>query len=238
VSSESSKSHLRRLSEGFYPRYIDSRKVLDIGCGADPLVPWATRWDLEDGDGQKLASIPDESFDSVYSSHFLEHTRDPHEALFHQWRVLRPGGHLIFAIPDEDLYEQGIVPSIFNPDHKITLTISKDSSWSPRSINVVDLLSRLPGHKVIYLRTIDTNYDYDLAKTSGLGTPVDQTLGNAEAAIEVVVQKTPLQPALRSALRQLLVCPNCSRQDLTLNGIDQSSKLSIRCSSCGTVGTL
>jgi SAM-dependent methyltransferase len=236
--TESSKSQARRVGEGFYTKYMDGKTVIDVGCGTDPVVPWARRWDMADGDAQTLGSIEDSSVDTSYSSHCLEHMRDPHEALFNWWRIIKPGGHLIFAVPEETLYEQGIVPSIFNPDHKHTFAISTDHSWSPRSINVVDLLARLPGHKVIYLRTIDTNYDYELAKTSGVGTPVDQTLGNAEAAIEVVVQKTPLQPALRSALRQLLVCPTCSRQDLTLNGITMSNKLDLRCSSCGTVGIL
>src|SRR5260221_7032838 len=39
------------------------------------------------------------------------------------------------------LYEQGVFPSRFNGDHKSTFTISKASSWSPVSVNVLDLVT-------------------------------------------------------------------------------------------------
>jgi hypothetical protein len=42
--------------------------------------------------------------------------------------VLKPGGHLVCLVPDEDLYEQGMFPSTFNDDHKRTLTIAKKKS--------------------------------------------------------------------------------------------------------------
>ncbi|MGH1556812.1 hypothetical protein ACRAWD_01360 [Caulobacter segnis] len=34
--------------------------------------------------------------------------RDPKEALENWLRILKPGGHLVCLIPDEDLYEQGV----------------------------------------------------------------------------------------------------------------------------------
>jgi hypothetical protein len=55
--------------------------------------------------------------------------------------VVKPGGYLVVTVPDEDLYEQGLWPSTFNPDHKHTFTIYKTSSWSPVSINVLALLA-------------------------------------------------------------------------------------------------
>src|SRR5436190_21819017 len=108
-----------------------------------------------EGDAQTLPGIPAESFDWVYSSHCLEHMRDPREALASWWRVLKPGGFLCVAVPDEDLYEQGIVPSVFNADHKVTFTINKSRSWSPRSFNLTELIGTLPNHKLIYIRTVD-----------------------------------------------------------------------------------
>ncbi len=52
----------------------------------------------------------------------------------HHWlRVLKPGGHLVVTIPEEDLYEQGRFPSTFNLDHKWTFTIHKQKSWSAKS---------------------------------------------------------------------------------------------------------
>jgi SAM-dependent methyltransferase len=232
--NESTKSRPRRLSEGFFERCV-SGAVIDIGCGDDPVVPDAFRWDLPQGDAQLLATIADESFDTVYASHCLEHMRDPHEALFNWWRVLRPEGHLIFAVPDEDLYEQGLMPSVFNPDHKWTFAISKERSWSPRSLNVTTLLGRLPGRKVLCIRTIDCGYDYSRL---GAEVLVDQTAGEAEAAIEAVVQKGPRLLQLRSALKSLATCPTCGRMALTLIGVSMANVQEVRCEHCGTGATL
>src|SRR5690606_28364016 len=100
-------------------------------------------WDLEDGDAQFLHGVADDSFDFVHSSHCLEHLEDPVQGLSNWMRVLRPGGHLVVTVPDEDLYEQGRFPSTFNRDHKWSFTVWKARSWSPRSLNVIDLVRGL-----------------------------------------------------------------------------------------------
>src|SRR3546814_10136909 len=100
-------------------------------------------WGVADGDGQLMEGVADESYDFVHSSHCLEHLRDPEEGLCNWFRILKPGGHLIVTVPDEDLYEQGIFPSTYNSDHKWTFTIWKAASWSPRSRNLIDLVRAL-----------------------------------------------------------------------------------------------
>jgi ubiquinone/menaquinone biosynthesis C-methylase UbiE len=114
-------------------------------------------WDMPDGDAQLLAGVRDESFDFVHSSHCLEHMRNPAEALHNWFRVLKPNGHLICMVPDEDLYEQGHFPSAFNADHKWTFTLWKAQSWSSQSINLFDLLRtsgpRMQPLKVVLLDT-------------------------------------------------------------------------------------
>jgi hypothetical protein len=50
---------------------------------------------------------------------------------------------LIAVIPDEDLYEQGVFPSTYNPDHKWTFTMHKVHSWSDKSINLMPLLAEM-----------------------------------------------------------------------------------------------
>ncbi len=139
---ETSKCSDRRDYEGFFDRFIQGNGI-DIGCGRDKIDSTALGYDLESGDAQKMKGVDDDTFDYVYSSHCLEHMRDPLEALLNWWRILRPGGYLIVAVPDEDLYEQGIFPSAFNTDHKVTFTISKERSWSPVSINLFDLIQHL-----------------------------------------------------------------------------------------------
>lgn len=129
-----------------------------------------------------MQGLEDESFDWVYSSHCLEHLQDPAAALRRWWQLLKPGGRMLVVVQDEDLYEQGVWPSLFNRDHKHTFTIDKERSWSPVSRCLTSLVTELPNRKVHWIRTIDRDYQH--------GRQVwDRTLGNAEANIELMVEK-------------------------------------------------
>lgn len=227
MPNEASKLRNRWIKGGIFDRYF-SGKVLDVGCGADPITPTADEFDKSDGNGQLLETIPDNTYDTVFSSHFLEHVADPLEALLNQWRVLKPGGYLIFLVPDEDLYEQGCFPSVGNPDHKHSFTISKDETWSPVSRNLFDLLRYLPNRKIISLRIIDTNYNYGVVR--------DQTDDPmVEAAIEGVIQKNPPQPKLMSNLKYFILCPACNRAEMKIQGIDKNNRIAYSCGWCGDV---
>src|SRR5258708_16601866 len=137
---------------------------IDIGCGPDPVTLYARRLDMEDGDANEVSRFVAEQFDFVYSSHCLEHMHDPRKAVLEWWRLVKPGGHLMFVVPDEDLYEQGVFPSRFNPDHKATFTVSKRWSWSPLSVNVLDLARSLPNGHIVAIELQDRNYDRRLHK--------------------------------------------------------------------------
>ncbi len=129
-----------------------------------------------------LPGLQQAQFDWVYSSHCLEHIADPWRAVARWWEVLRPGGYLLLVVPDEDLYEQGIWPSRFNPDHQSTFTIHKLQSWSPVSINLTELAASLSAHHVLWLRTCDQGYDH----SPGVW---DRTGGPAEAHLELLLRK-------------------------------------------------
>lgn len=137
---------------------------IDIGCGPDPVTPTVRRFDVADGDANHITRYISERFDFVYSSHCLEHMHEPEQALAEWWQLVRPGGHLFFIVPDEDLYEQGVFPSRFNPDHKATFTIAKARSWSPVSRNVLDLARGLPGAELVSLVLQDHGYDRSLLR--------------------------------------------------------------------------
>ncbi len=137
-------------------------KGIDIGCGPDPVKPDARRFDLEDGDANVASQFVKEQFDYVYSSHCLEHMHDARQTVLDWWKLVKPGGYLFVVVPDEDLYEQGVFPSRFNPDHKATFTISKAKSWSPKSVNVLDLAQSLPGGQILSLQLQDRGYDRNL----------------------------------------------------------------------------
>jgi SAM-dependent methyltransferase len=181
MGKETSKARGRRLREGYFERFLVGAGI-DIGCGDDPVTADCFMWDWAQGDGQLLSGLAPEQFDWVYSSHCLEHLRDPRQALARWWEVLRVGGHLLVVVPDEDLYEQGIWPSQFNSDHKWTFTIHKLHSWSPVSVNLTELVVPLPSHQVIWLRMCDDGYD----RSAGIW---DRTCGPAEAHIEILLRK-------------------------------------------------
>jgi len=117
---------------------------IDIGCGPDPVLPGVQRFDKEHGDANRVRSFVEGEYDFVFSSHTLEHMVDPRSAIREWWSLVKPGGHLIVVVPDEDLYEQGAFPSLFNRDHKHTFTLSKHRSWSPRSVNLFELARPCP----------------------------------------------------------------------------------------------
>lgn len=149
---------------GEFEKSIVQGRGIDIGCGPDPVTPDVQRFDLEDGDANHIGKYVSETFDFVHSSHCLEHMHNPKEALRGWWDLVRPGGHLILIVPDEDLYEQGVFPSRFNVDHKATFTISKARSWSPVSHNLLDLVSELPSSRVLKLQLQDHGYDRSLLR--------------------------------------------------------------------------
>ena len=192
---ECSKALLRRLHDARFATRYFAGSGIDIGAGSDsldsqreffPLVSRVMDWDADDGDAQYLDGLADETFDFAHSSHCLEHMVDPHVALANWVRVVKPGGHLVITVPDEDLYEQGVFPSQFNSDHKWTFSIYKSRSWSARLINLFDLLSRLEdGVQILKIELVDHAFSFRAARG-------DQTLGPiAESSIEMILRKRP-----------------------------------------------
>lgn len=195
MAHETSKQATRRGADRRYATRWLTGDGIDIGCGADslgalgsffPLMRSVRPWDLPDGDAMEMIGVADDSFDFVHSSHCLEHLVDPYRSLDNWIRICRPGGHVVVSIPDEDLYEQGVWPSTFNADHKWSFTIGKRESWSPRSVNVIDLLSRfLDRVDILKIELLDSGFRYGQGR-------VDQSMGIlSESAIEFVLRKKP-----------------------------------------------
>lgn len=195
VPGATSISVLRRLADSRFATRWFRGVGLDVGGGGDslalfielfPLIQKIIIYDMPQGDAQILNNVEKDSFDFLFSSHCLEHLCDPFEAIENWIRVVKPGGHLVINVPDEDLYEQGSWPSRFNSDHKTSWTINKPKSWSPVSVNVVDLIQRVNTKvRTIKIELIDHAYRYNLH-----GRGIDQTrMPMAESAIEIVIQK-------------------------------------------------
>ena len=163
---ETQKTNAIRGSK-FIVKYLTG-KLIDIGAGNDLVCEWAERFDIEDGDANHiLQHRAASSYDAVHSSHCLEHMHDPEAALKQWWDLLKPGGFLVVVVPDEDLYEQGMWPSRFNGDHKVTFRLDSDASWSPVSHDIRKLVSALPNCRVISAERQDQGYDYRLKMPFG-----------------------------------------------------------------------
>lgn len=225
---EASKTNAVR-GEDFFSRFL-SGKVIDIGCAEDPVCANAERFDMADGDANDISAFrPPSAYDSVYSSHCLEHMQDVRSALRGWWSLVKEGGHMIVVVPHEDLYEQGFWPSIFNLDHKASFRLGGETSWCPMSHDIRKLMEELPNATLISAIKQDQGYDYGLMVSGGgdkprlrkivfqftrlmshlgpigsalvrklnfflysIDCPVDQTMGNALAQIEVIARKDSL----------------------------------------------
>lgn len=232
MPDESKKSGWR------YFKYLQG-DIIDIGCGNDPVLPGVEQYDIihGSGDAQFVDSLSDGRYDSVYSSHTLEHVHNPLEALLNWWRILKTGGHLVVMIPEEDLYEQHVWPPIWNDDHKKTFAIHKDKSWSPQHINVLDLIKHLPNHKLILIETLDQGYDYSLTDDG----PFDQTAmpTMAEAGIGFVLKKINPSDHLdrKSSVKEPFICGDCGGEFIVTGQLDDGC-FGIRCTTCKFVGKM
>jgi 2-polyprenyl-3-methyl-5-hydroxy-6-metoxy-1,4-benzoquinol methylase len=113
----SKRSRCRRIE-----RRVASGKLLDIGCGRGDFlqIMRAKGWecvgteieestaiygnqvlglDVRVGSLENLG-IPDSSFNVITMWHVLEHLKRPETALRECWRILRPGGMLVVAVPN------------------------------------------------------------------------------------------------------------------------------------------
>jgi ubiquinone/menaquinone biosynthesis C-methylase UbiE len=197
---EQSKAAKRRFDDGnFHNRYFIG-KGIDIGCGDDNLgrlrhvfrgIQDVRPWDLPDGDAQYLESVSDNEYDFVVSSHCLEHMVDVRIALKNWIRVCKPNGYLVITVPDEEMYEQGIWPSQYNPDHKWSFTLN-DNRGLPapyraimsNTINVLELCLSFNTQVVVEKIEMIRDFYYE-------GYPAqDQTLHPCiESCIEIILRK-------------------------------------------------
>ena len=104
---------------------------LDLGCGSKKIKDSAIGCDLSKGENSAadfsidlecgLTLFASDTFDFIFSSHYLEHTKSPRGLLREWWRVIRPGGNLVLYLPHADLYPRMGMEGA-NPDHKNDFT--------------------------------------------------------------------------------------------------------------------
>jgi len=181
ISKMKESSKLRNILTPDELKYFKG-EGMDIGCGNDPIFPDCFTFEQCDGDANNILKYVRRQYDWVYSSHYLEHMQDPAAALKDWGTLVKVGGYLIITVPDEDLYEQGHFPSIYNTEHKHTFTISKRKSWSLVSVNLLDLANNLDDFELVKIELQDMDYNRSL-----IG--VDQTKMGAMAQIMCILRK-------------------------------------------------
>ncbi len=182
--SETRKAQARRVKEGWFQKYCPfDMSGIDIGCGWGSVCPSFRRWDdgLGEGDGAVLEGVPPNTFQTVYTSHLLEHLQYPREAIARWYEVTRPGGHLIIMVPHRDLYEQRTELPGKNPDHKhFWLPEQYDFPWT-KSLKH-EVLEAIPNANIVSLKVLDTNF----VPSDGQGPDV---IAGSEYSIEIIVRK-------------------------------------------------
>lgn len=122
--------------------YIVGDKVLDLGCGNNKTIPSAIGLDMvrKDETIETLVGNPTSqadiahdvseplpfdmnSCDTVIARHILEHLIDPIKTLKQWIEVLKPGGRLIIAVPDQDIMSS--IPVNIEHVHAFTQTSIK-----------------------------------------------------------------------------------------------------------------
>lgn len=68
-------------------------------------------------EGSTLSTVKDETFDYLIAAHVLEHIDDPISALKNWVRVVKPGGHIIIAVPDMRLCDEEKNRAVTTVDH-------------------------------------------------------------------------------------------------------------------------
>jgi len=119
-------------------KYITG-EVLDVACGGDKIIPEAIGFDGRSLPGVDIVGIHDEfwdkikfvkrdKFDTIFSSHFLEHCRDQYLTVITWYHVLKSGGHLVLYLPDGDYYDNKS-----NPEHMIDIKYDPFMFWFRRA---------------------------------------------------------------------------------------------------------
>jgi SAM-dependent methyltransferase len=218
---EASKTKEIRAKD-FEQRYLQGR-VLDIGAGTDPVCATAVVFDQQHGDANHIDRYyGPETFDTVHSSHCLEHMQNPVAALSAWWTLVKPGGYMVIVVPDEELYEQGIWPSFFNRGHISTFRLNKADGITPVSYDIAELCKALPKAQVISAKIQDAGFNRELIFPSGqrprrlrhpvkLAASIVKRIADFEAPIRVTFNKWlvrhgyPVDQTLGRALAQIEV---------------------------------
>jgi len=189
--------------------------VLDIGCGPHKMWPHfigvdnrkdtslfniAMDPDITVPDATKLPLFASAAYDSVVSSHLLEHLEDHKAALREWWRLVKPGGYLVLYLPHKSFYPN-IGTDGANPDHKHDF-LPSDIIEVMKSIGGWDLIEnqeRNEDNEYSFLQVYKKYADAKLHRFSHAEPKPDKTCCLVRfGAWGDVVQMSSVLPALKA----------------------------------------
>ena len=138
-------------------------------CGVDPDERVLRNPYLDDarvGTGEAIP-YPDSCFDIVFADNVFEHLQRPELVLGEVWRVLKPGGSLLFKTPNAFHYVPliaRITPLAFHRAvNKIRGRAAQDTFptvYKANSIRAIDRLARTTRFQIVDIRLIEGRPEY------------------------------------------------------------------------------
>jgi len=178
---EAGRCYLDRIRSGFFDKYCSGPVIIDVGySGYDNPerkagLPNATGIDL-DFPGYDGIHLPyaEQTVDTVFSSHCLEHILFDHAAIQDWYRVLKVGGFIVCMVPSQALYEKKrVLPSNWNADHK--------RMYTPSSLSLAfEIALPVNSYRIRHLAENDRGFDYSLGPDKH---------SNGAYEIEIVVER-------------------------------------------------
>lgn len=123
-------SETDKIREILDTKYLEGT-VLDIGCGEHKIKPTAVGVDGRRLDGIDIVLDSERDiyflsyredigeFDTVFSSHCLEHLRNPTMAIDDWSKLVKKGGYLVLYLPDKNRYSnEGNLEHMYDWDLK------------------------------------------------------------------------------------------------------------------------
>lgn len=144
---------------------------LDLGCGIEKIKPDAIGIDI---DGKAVGAdfaanietgltlFANDYFDYIFSSHYLEHVREPVQVLQDWWRILKYGGNLVLYLPHKDHYPR-MGQEGANPDHKADYEASE----------ILGMMDLFASYEILVneVRSEDDEYSFELVLKKLARTP-------------------------------------------------------------------
>lgn len=151
-------------------KFVYGEKVLELGVGSKKTVPQAIGLDRVPkglqlpGIGNKAYSVADvvadvqeplpfsTEFDCVIARHILEHTVDPMEALRNWVKVVKHGGRIIIAVPDQRVCNS--IP--MNPEHLHAFTPDSLRNIA-KALGLKEIAIEETGNRISFVAAFERN---------------------------------------------------------------------------------